>query len=262
LFGVVYYGFSYIPDLIPINTFVPIDTVDKRQQDHTHSTISVASDSWHISDQKQLTVSAFFRSYNLNLHSNFEPDFTHSLIFPNGLIAQSGVRTVAGGGLVYSQKIRKWFSVLAGIDLRRVAPRDLHRINSQGDLQAVTSNNLTLSFVEPYFAVHGTLSRYFHYDLGVRRENVWVNHQDVFSAQNSFDRFAGLTLPKALSQSCRLTMFFFPALHLATEKRSIRKTLALAPGLRRPRCWHLPARTNWWSTKMYGITISRSFSNM
>jgi hypothetical protein len=189
LFGVAYYGFSYIPGLIPINISVPNDTVDKRQQEHTHTTISVASDSWHISHQKQLTLSAFFRSYNLDLHSNFEPDFTQSLIFPNGLIAQSEVRTVAGGGMVYSQKIRNWLSLLTGFDLRRDAPRDLdlRRINSQGEFQQVTSNNVTLSFVEPYFAADGALSRYFHYDVGVRRENVWIDNQDVFNAQHSFD---------------------------------------------------------------------------
>ena len=48
LFGVGYYGFSYVPGLIPINTFVPDDTVDRRQLDRTHTSIFVASDTWRI----------------------------------------------------------------------------------------------------------------------------------------------------------------------------------------------------------------------
>ena len=199
LFGVGYYGFSYVPGLIPINTFVPDDTVDRRQLDRTHTSIFVASDTWRISDQKQLTFSGFFRTYSLKLRSNFAPDFTQSLEFPGGLIQQSEVRTVAGGGLVYVQKIRPWISLLSGLDLRRDAPRglDLKAANAQGVFEPVTSNNLTLSFVEPYAALDGALGRYFHYDVGIRREEIWMDNQDLINPQNSFDKLAGLTLPKA-----------------------------------------------------------------
>ncbi|MFZ0737895.1 MAG: TonB-dependent receptor [Candidatus Acidiferrales bacterium] len=199
LFGVGYYGFSYVPGLIPIDVFVPDDTVDRRQQDRTHTSIFVASETWRITDQKQLTFSGFFRTYSLQLRSNFAPDFTQSLEFPGGLIQQSEFRTVAGGGAVYSQKIRPWLSLLGGFDLRRDAPRDLDlkAANASGVFESVTSNNLTLSFVEPYVAVDGALSKYLHYDLGVRREEVWIDNQDVINPQNSFDKLAGLTLPKA-----------------------------------------------------------------
>src|SRR5271163_5025396 len=217
LFCVAYYGFSYVPGLIPIDMFVPNDTVDKRQKDHTHTTISVASDTWHINAQKQLTFSSFFRSYNLNLYSNFQPDFAQSLVFPGGLIEQSEVRTVVGGGAVYSQKIRSWLSLLAGFDLRRDAPRDvdLHRIDAQGIFQPITSNNITLSFVEPYFALDGALSKYFHYDAGVRREEIWIDNQDVINPQNSFDKFAGLTLPKATFTILPPDSTFLPTLALS-----------------------------------------------
>lgn len=199
LFGVGYYGFSYVPGLIPIDVFVPDDTVDRRQQDRTHTSIFIASETWRITDQKQLTFSGFFRTYSLQLRSNFAPDFTQSLEFPGGLIQQSEFRTVAGGGAVYSQKIRPWLSLLGGFDLRRDAPRDLDlkAANASGVFEPVTSNNLTLSFVEPYVAVDGALSKYLHYDLGVRREEVWIDNQDVINPQNSFDKLAGLTLPKA-----------------------------------------------------------------
>ena len=198
-FGVAYYGFSYVPGLIPINTFVPDDTVDRRQRDRTHTSIFVASDTWRINDQAQLTTSGFFRTYSLSLRSNFQPDFTQSLEFPGGLIQQSEFRTVAGGGLVYVVKIRPWISLLTGLDLRRDAPRDLDlkAANAQGAFQPVTSNNLTLSFVEPYVALDGALGKYVRYDLGIRREEIWLDNQDLINPQNSFDKLAGLTLPKA-----------------------------------------------------------------
>ena len=37
LFGVGYYGFSFVPGLIPTHTFVPDDTVDNRQLDRTNT---------------------------------------------------------------------------------------------------------------------------------------------------------------------------------------------------------------------------------
>jgi hypothetical protein len=199
LFGVGYYGFSYVPGLIPIDTFVADDTVDRRQSDYTHTTIFIASDTWRINDRSQFTTSGFFRTYSLQLRSNFQPDFTQGLEFPGGLIQQSEFRTVAGGGAVYSQKIRPWLSLLGGFDLRRDAPRDLDlkAADSEGVFEAVTSNNLTLSFVEPYVAIDGSLSKYFHYDFGIRREEIWIDNQDLINPQNSFDKLAGLTLPKA-----------------------------------------------------------------
>jgi hypothetical protein len=217
LFGVGYYGFSYVPGLIPINISVPDDTVDRRQQDYTHTTIFVASDTWRLNDQSQLTYSGFFRTYSLQLRSNFMPDFTGSLEYPGGLIQQSEFRTVAGGGTVYSQKIRDWISVLAGFDLRRDAPRDLDlkSLDADGVFQNVTSNNLTLSFVEPYAALDGAVTKYFHYDLGIRREEIWINNQDLINPQNSFDKLAGLTLPKATLSIFPPESTFLPSVALS-----------------------------------------------
>jgi Carboxypeptidase regulatory-like domain len=211
LFGVGYYGFSFIPGLIPIDAAVPNDTVDSRQLDRTHTSIFIASDTSRISNNAQLTTSAFFRTYGLTLRSNFEPDFTQSLTSPSGLIQQSEFRTVAGGGALYAQKFRSWLSVLAGLDLRRDAPRDLdlHRLDSAGVFEPVTSNNLTLSFVEPYVALDGALSKYFHYDIGLRREEVWIDNQDVLTPQNSFDQLAAISLPKA-------TLTFLPPASAST----------------------------------------------
>jgi hypothetical protein len=189
LFGLGYYGFSFVPGLIPIGFAVPNDTIDTRQLDRTHNFLVVATDNWKLSQQRQLSFSGFFRNYALTLRSNFG----------DGLIQQSETRNVFGGETTYIQSVRPWLSLLAGVDLRRDAPRnlDLYRLDSQNDFQLVASNNLTLSFVEPFVSLDGAVAKYFHYDVGFRQEFVWTNNQDLINPQNSFDKLATLTLPKA-----------------------------------------------------------------
>ena len=118
--------------------------------------------------------------------------------FGDGLIQQSETRNVAGGEAMYIQSVRSWLAVMAGVDLRRDAPRnlDLNHIDDNGVFQPVTSNNLTMSFVEPFFSFDGTASRYLHFNLGVRQEAVWMDNQDLLNPQNSFNKLATLTLPK------------------------------------------------------------------
>jgi hypothetical protein len=187
LFGIGYYGSSYVPGLIPITVPVPGDTIDDRQLDYTHSALLVASDNWKLDEQRQFSFSAFFRNYALTLRSNFG----------DGLIQQSEKRNVLGGEAMYVQSVRPWLAVLAGIDLRRDAPHDLDLYHIEaGQYQLTTSNNLTLSFVEPFISVDGPIKKHFHYNLGVRQEEVWMNNQDFINPQNSFDRLATLTLPK------------------------------------------------------------------
>lgn len=188
LFGIGYYGFSYVPGLIPINVPVPGDTVDSRQLDRTHTVILIANDNWKLSEQRQLSFSGFYRNYALTLRSNFG----------DGLIQQSETRNVFGGEATYIQSVRPWISFLAGVDLRRDAPRnlDLKRIDDNGVFQPVTSNNLTLSFLEPFVSVDGTITKHLHFDLGFRQEEVWMDNQDLINPQNSFNKLASLTLPK------------------------------------------------------------------
>jgi hypothetical protein len=202
LFGVGYCGFSYVPGLIPVNVPVPGDTIDNRQLDRTHTVILIASDNWKLSEQRQLSFSGFYREYALTLRSNFG----------DGLIQQSENRNIFGGEATYIQSIRPWISLLGGLDLRRDAPRnlDLKRLDDEGVFQAVTSNNLTMTFLEPFVAVDGTITKYLHFDLGLRQEEVWMDNQDLINPQNSFNKLASLTLPKG--------------------------TLTLAP----PNRWHLP----------------------
>lgn len=189
LFGLGYYGFSFVPGLIPVGFPVPNDTIDNRQLDRTHNFLVVATDNWRLSQQRQFSFSGFFRNYALTLRSNFG----------DGLIQQSESRNVFGGENTYIQSVHPWLSLLAGVDLRRDAPRnlDLYHLDSQNAFQLVTSNNLTLSFVEPFVSLDGVIAKYFHYDAGFRQEFVWMNNQDLINPQNSFDKLATLTLPKA-----------------------------------------------------------------
>jgi hypothetical protein len=193
---IAYYGFSYVPGLIPIHVPVPGDTIDNRQLAVTSNFLAVASDSWKLSQQKQFTFAGFFRDYNLTLRSNFG----------DGLIQQSESRTVVGGEVAYIQSVRSCMTLLAGVDLRRDAPRnlDLQRAAEDGIFQPATSNNLTLSFVEPFVSLDGNVGEYVHYDAGLRQEEVRMNNQDLQSQANSFNRMASLSLPKA-------TLTLFPA---------------------------------------------------
>jgi hypothetical protein len=189
LFGTEYYGSSYIPGLIPINEWVPGDTLDNRQLDYTHNFLGVVTDDWKLSEQRQLSFSGFFRNYALTLRSNFG----------DGLIQQSEDRNVFGGEALFVQSVRPWLAFMAGVDVRRDAPRnlDLKHLDDNGVFQPVTSNDLTLSFVEPFVSLDGTASRYLHFNLGVRQEEVWMNNQDLINAQNSFNKLASVPLPKA-----------------------------------------------------------------
>jgi hypothetical protein len=187
-FGDGYYGFSFVPGLIPVDTSVAADTIDPRQQDKTHNSLLVATDTWQTTARSQLQFSGFFRTYGLDLRSDFG----------DGLIRQSEFRTVSGGNTSYLFKPGQIFSVLAGVDLRRDAPRnlDLAHADPSGNFQPVTSNDLTLGFVAPFLSIDGSPSSHVHYDLGVRREEVHITNVDKIFLANSFDKLAGITLPK------------------------------------------------------------------
>jgi len=211
LFGIGYYGTSEIPGLIPTAVPVPDDTVDPRQLDRTHTTLLVATDSWQVSKTQQFQLSGFFRTYNLTLRSNFG----------DGLIQQSEFRTVAGGETSYIYKIRPHLALLTGVDLRRDAPRDLDlkHLDSQGIFRPVTSNDLTLGFVEPFASLDGSLGRRLHYDLGVRQEEVSLDNRDKINPANSLSKLSGIMLPKGT-----LTLLPPENTHLPTVAFSVGET--------------------------------------
>jgi Carboxypeptidase regulatory-like domain len=189
LFGAGYYGFSFLPGLIPIDVHVPRDTVDDRQLDRTSTFLAVATDSLKLSEQRQMSFSGFYRNYALTLRS----------YFGDGLIQQQESRNVVGGESTYLQSMRPWLVLFAGVDLRRDAPRnlDLKHLDDQGVFQPVTNNNLTLSFLEPFLSLDGPLTRYCHYDVGFRQEQVRMDNLDLINPASSFNKLAILTLPKA-----------------------------------------------------------------
>jgi hypothetical protein len=188
LFGAGYYGFSHIPGLVPIDTPVPGDTIDPRQKDLTHTSLFVASDTWQISDKRQIQFSAFFRTYSLSLQSDFG----------DGLIRQAEFRTVAGGNTSFNQRINRQISFSMGLDLRQDAPRnaELARADPNGVFQPVTLNTFTIGDVAPYASINGTLSSFVSYSLGVRRDEIFFNNTDRLFPANSYQANSGLTSPR------------------------------------------------------------------
>jgi hypothetical protein len=187
-FGAGYYGFSHISGLVPIDTPVPNDTIDPRQQDLTHTSLFVASDTWQISDKRQVQFSGFFRTYSLRLQSDFG----------DGLIRQSEFRTVAGGNASFNQQINKKITFSMGLDLRQDVPRnaELARADADGAFQPVTLNNFTIGDVAPYASINGTLTKFVSYSLGVRRDEIFFNNTDRLFPANSYQADSGLMSPR------------------------------------------------------------------
>lgn len=223
LFGVGYYGFSYVPGLVPIHGFNSDDvgfgnygdTIDPRQREQTHTALMALNDVWKLGDGQELQLSGFFRTYNLSLYSDFGL----------GLIRQSEFRTVAGGGADYVNKISEHFALLAGSDYGREAPRrdDLDHYNFfnpgtpsyYGPFTKVDGNNVTITSVSPYIAGDGTLSRFVHYDLGWRRDEVNVSNDDLVTASNSFSKLVGVNSPKATLSLIPKQSWFVPVVSLS-----------------------------------------------
>jgi hypothetical protein len=213
LFGIGYYGFSYVAGLSPIYGFNSVDaangwtqhpdTIDPRQKDQTHTALIALNDVWKLGENSELQFSGFFRTYNLSLFSDFG----------DGLIRQSEFRTVTGGSAVYIKTFSKKFTLLAGTDYEREAPRrdDLDHYNFYnpsdpyyyGPFVKVDGNNVTITPVTPYIAAEGELSPYFHYYAGLRRDEIFVDNQDLVTPANSWNKLVGLNSPKA-------TLTFFP----------------------------------------------------
>ena len=213
LFGIGYYGSSYMAGLSPIYGFNSVDaadgwkeypdTIDPRQRDQTHTALMALNDVWKLGQDQELQLSGFFRTYNLSLSTDFGL----------GLVRQSEFRTVAGGSAAYKKKFSKNFTLLAGTDYQREAPRrdDLDHYNFYnpadpyyyGPFIKVDGNNVTIAPVSPYIAGEGELSKYVHYYLGWRRDEISIDNQDLVTPANSWNRWVGVNSPKA-------TVTFFP----------------------------------------------------
>jgi hypothetical protein len=213
LFGIGYYGFSYVAGLSPLYGFNSVDaaggwkqypdTIDPRQKDQTHTALIALNDVWKLGENQELQLSGFFRTYNLSLDSDFG----------DGLIRQSEFRTVTGASAAYKRRFSKNFTLLAGTDYEREAPSrdDLDHYNFYnpanpyfyGPFTKVDGNNVTIAPVSPYIAAEGEWSKYFRYYLGWRRDEISVGNQDLVTPANSSHTLVGLNSPKA-------TVTFFP----------------------------------------------------
>ena len=198
LFGIGYYGRSYVPGLAPLGVPGLHDTIDPRQRDQTHTGELAINDDWKLSSSQELQISGMFRTYNLALLSNFG----------DGLIRQSEFRTVTGGNTSYIKQITRAFSLLAGVDYQRDAPRrlDLDHYSStystgsptfDGPFEKVTANNVTLGDTASYLALSGSLSKYLRYYAGWRRDEIAFDNTDLLFGRNSYSTTEGFNSPKA-----------------------------------------------------------------
>jgi hypothetical protein len=223
LFGVGYYGTSYIPGLVPIfptnadNINFPNrgDTIDPRQKDQTHTALVALNDAWQLTPSQQLQLSGFFRTYNLALSSDFG----------QGLIRQSEFRTVTGGSVNYVNKLAEFLSLLGGFDYQREAPRrdnldhygfvDPNDPMYYGPFTPVASNNLTILPLTPYVAAEGGLGSHLRYYLGWRRDQIDFDNRDLLHSDNSFRKWVGVNSPKATVSFVPKESWFLPLISLS-----------------------------------------------
>ena len=223
LFGIGYYGFSYVPGLVPIFAANSADanfpnygdTIDARQKDQTHTALVALSDVWRLSGREELQLSGFFRTYNLSLFSDFG----------QGLIRQSEFRSVAGGSANYVNKIAEYVSLLAGFDYQREAPRrdDLDHYGFfnpsapgyYGPFTPVDGNNVTIGSLTPYIATEGVLAHYFRYYLGWRRDEIDFDNDDLLHPANSFQKWVGVNSPKATVSFLPKESWYVPLVSLS-----------------------------------------------
>lgn len=227
LFGIAYYGSSYVPGLVPIFAlnandadFPNIgDTIDPRQKDQTHTALVALNDVWQLSGSQRLNLSGFLRSYNLSLFSDFG----------QGLIRQSEFRTVAGGSADYVNKIGEYLSLLAGFEYEREAPRrdDLDQYGffnpaapgHYGPFTPQAGNNVTIGSLTPYIAAEGALAHCFRYYLGWRRDEVNLDNEDlVVTAKypdDSFQKWVGVNSPKFTFSFLPKESWYVPVISLS-----------------------------------------------
>ena len=220
VYGIGYYGFAFQPGLIPINTSVPNDTYDDRQQEETANGSLILNDIWHLTPNRQLQFSGFYRYYTLDVRPNFG----------DGLIRQSEHRNVNSEDVLYAERYSKLFSLIGGVNFRRERPGalDLDRADSTGVFVPVTANNLLLNFYSPFVSADGTFLRYLHYNGGYRRDEIGFDNQDLYRPDLSFSRHASVNSPKG-------TIAFLPTERLSSFLPSVSLSYGQAFHINDPR---------------------------
>ncbi len=224
LLGIAYFGSGYLAGLRPIFGFNAVDaaagwqafpdTIDPRQKDQTHTALAALNDGWRLDANQEVQFSGFFRTYNLSLFSDFGL----------GLIRQSEFRTEGGASAAYVNRISKSFTLLAGTDYEREAPRrdDLDHYNffnpaqpdNCGPFVKIDGNNVTIAPVSPYVAAQGELGNHLNYYAGWRRDEIFIDNQDLMTPQDSWSKVVGINSPKA-------TLTFVPGRFRAAPMLSV-----------------------------------------
>jgi hypothetical protein len=212
LAGIAYYGVGNVAGLRPMYGFNATDashgwsfsddTIDPRQKDQTHTVLAALNDVWKRGAHQELQFSGFFRTYSLALFSDFGL----------GLIRQSEWRTVGGSSAAYVNHIANNFTLLAGVDYEREAPRrdDLNHYNylnsvepyNYGPFTKIIGSDVTVAPVTPYIAIEGDLGGHLRYYLGWRQDEILMDQQDLIPStplipQYSFREWVGVGNPKA-----------------------------------------------------------------
>ena len=205
-FGIAYYGVGYVAGLRPIYGFNSTDTatgfvqypdtIDPRQKDQTHTALAALNDVWKLGGHQELQLSGFFRTYNLALYSDFGL----------GLIRQSEWRTTGGASAAYLNQISKFFTLFAGTDYEREAPRrddldhydffDPANPNTYGPFVKIIGANVTIAPVTPYVAGEGELGKHLRYYLGWRQDQVYINQQNLITPSASWSKWVPTPNPK------------------------------------------------------------------
>lgn len=195
LLGIAYWGVSHEGNLVPIGFGVQVnDTLDPRQMDQTHTGMLAADDRWKVGPRDVAGFSAFVRTYNLALFSNFG----------EGLIRQSEFRTVEGAEARETHTFKPWLESMAGLIYNE---DDIHNDDldhylspnpsTYGSFIPVLGNNVTIRELAPYMALHGDLGRHVRLYAGLRDEQVRIKNADKFRQAYSFDEWKGFLEPKA-----------------------------------------------------------------
>jgi hypothetical protein len=205
--GIGYYGVGHVPGLSPIYGFNSVDTaagfkqypdtIDPRGKDQTQTTMLALNDVWKLGEHQELQLSGFFRTYNLSLYSDFGL----------GLIRQSEFRTVAGGSAAYVNHLTKHFTLLAGLDYEREAPRrdDLDHYdfynpadpNYYGPFTRILGANVTIAPLTQYIAGQGDLGKHLRYYLGWRHDDISMDQDNLLTPASSWSKWVGVDSPKA-----------------------------------------------------------------
>jgi hypothetical protein len=218
-FGIAYYGTGHVAGLSPIYGFNSTDaatgfvqyhdTIDPRQKDQTHTALAALNDVWKLGGNHELQLSGFFRSYNLALFSDFGL----------GLIRQSEWRTTEGASIAYLNHITKTFTLFAGSDYEREAPRrdDLDHYDffdpaypsTYGPFVKIIAANVTIAPVTPYVAGEGELGKHLRYYLGWRQDQLYIDQKNLITPSASWSKWVPTPNPK-------ITVTYFPGeLHWA-----------------------------------------------